>query len=57
MRMMIIAATAGRKYASTMDEGVGVAVGVAAASLPTKMVDSEDDGQYALEPAKIAMIV
>jgi hypothetical protein len=57
MRMMIIAATAGRKYASTIDGGVGVGVGFAAASLPIRRVDSADDGQYALDPVKLAMIV
>ena len=53
---IIMPAIAGTKYWSAIDSGSGVGVAVAAGASSTVKYVVADDGPYALEPAKLAMI-
>ena len=53
----IMPATAGRKYVSTAVTGTEVGTVVEAAAGSSDTAVSANDGQYDLEPAKVAIIV
>ena len=53
----IMPAVAGRKYVSVMDGSGAFGSGVAAGASSMLTAVSANDGQYDLEPAKVAMIV
>ena len=57
MRMMIMAATAGKKYVSTVDDGTCVGEVVAVGAPAIIKLDSADDDQYAPDPSNEAMTV
>ena len=57
MIAMNMPATAGRKYASVVVTGMLVGVAIVAGAGSTDIAVSANDGQYELEPAKVAIIL